>query len=302
MKESKRFKIVDVLLIVLAILPIVLGMVLKILTKPGAEGLSVTGAIIYFRIPMPFAGDLLITEAQINSAIVALFILFLSLWITHGIKLYPNSKRQIVAEWIVNSTDKLVEENMGQYFTGYSPFIGAIIGTSILSTLLSLTGLFPPTSDFNVILGWSALIFILITYYKLKGGVLNYFKGYTEPIVLFTPMNIISEFATPVSMTFRHYGNVLSGSIISLLLAYGLKGLSSLILGWIPDPVGSFPLFRIGIPAVLSLYFDIFSGLLQAYIFAMLSMLYISTALPVEKWLARKEKRAAKKAKKQLEN
>ncbi|MBO4355281.1 MAG: F0F1 ATP synthase subunit A [Clostridia bacterium] len=294
--NSKRFKIIDTLLIVLTILPVLSGIVLKILTNPGTEGLSVTGAVIYFTIPMPFFGDMPITEAQVNSLIVALFILFLSLWLTHGIALYPNSKRQIIAEWIVTATDKLVEENMGQYFNGYSPFIGAIIGTSIISSLLTLTGLFPPTSDFNVILGWSAMIFMLITYYKLKGGLFNYFKGFTEPIVLFTPMNIISEFATPISMTFRHYGNVLSGSIISLLLAYGLRGLSTLIIGWIPV-LGQFPLFRIGIPAVLSLYFDIFSGLLQAYIFAMLSMLYISSALPVEKWLARKEKKKARKAK-----
>ena len=83
-------------------------------------------------------------------------------------------------------------------------------------------------------------------------------------------------------MSFRHYGNVLSGVVISTLVAYALQGLSKLLLGWLPGILGSFPLLQVGLPAVLSLYFDIFSGLMQAFIFAMLTMLYIGTAAPEE--------------------
>jgi len=110
------------------------------------------------------------------------------------------------------------------------------------------------------------------------------------------PMNILSEFSTPISMAFRHYGNVLSGSVIAVLIAAALSGLSSLILGWIPGGIGEIPLLRIGIPAVLSLYFDIFSGCMQAFIFAMLTMLNIVGGFSEELYEARMAKKLAKKS------
>ncbi len=91
-------------------------------------------------------------------------------------------------------------------------------------------------------------------------------------------------------MAFRHYGNVLSGSVISVLVAAGLQGLSSMILGKIPGFLGDFPLLQIGIPAVLSIYFDVFSGCLQAYIFAMLTMMYVSDGFPAEDYEKRRNK------------
>ena len=126
---------------------------------------------------------------------------------------------------------------------------------------------------------------------------LNYLKGFTQPVALLTPINMIGEFATPISMAFRHYGNVLSGTVISVLLAAGLQGLSAILLGWLPGFLGEFPLFQIGIPAVLSVYFDVFSGCLQAYIFAMLTMMYVSDGFPAEEYFARKEKKNKKQTK-----
>ena len=126
------------------------------------------------------------------------------------------------------------------------------------------------------------VVFILITHYKLKGGLWPYIKGFFEPIPVFMPFNVIGEFATPVSMSFRHYGNVLSGVVIATLVHYALGTLSHMILGWLPGFLGNIPWLRVGIPAVLSLYFDIFSGCMQAFIFAMLTMLYIATGAAEE--------------------
>ena len=162
---------------------------------------------------------------------------------------------------------------------------------SAISSLLALLGLFAPTSDVNIVAGWGILVFILITYYKLKGGLWNYLKGFTEPIPLLLPLNILTEFSTPISMTFRHYGNILSGTIISVLIAAALGGLSDLVLGWLPGALGDIPLLRIGLPAVLSMYFDIFSGCMQAYIFAMLTMLNISGAFPQDLYEQRKRRK-----------
>ncbi len=300
-KKDKKFLMLDVFYLTMAILPILCGIVLKVLTAQPANGIEITGARIFFTIPMPVQ-NLPITESQVNSLIVIISILFLCLYFTHGLTVKAKLKRQLIAEWIVNQTQKLVDANMGHYFKGYAAFIGAIMGLSALSSLLALVGLYAPTSDINIVGGWSILTFILITYYKLKGGVLNYLKGYTEPIFIMTPLNILGEFATPVSMAFRHYGNVLSGSVIAVLIASALGGLSSLLLGWLPGVLGDIPFLQVGVPAVLSIYFDVFSSLMQAFIFAMLTMLNISGGFPQDEYEKRMLKKRSKYNKKNKSN
>lgn len=295
MNEKTKFRIVDGLLLAMMIVPFVLAMALKVATKPVEEGISITGALIYFTIPMPLQ-DLYITEAQVNSLSVIIALLGLCLYMTHGIAVVPGSKRQLAAEWVVEKVGTLVSDNMGARFAAFAPFVCAILGLSAFSSLSSLLGLFPPTSDINIVAGWAILVFILITYYKLKGGLWPYVRSFFEPIPFFAPLNIISEFATPISMSFRHYGNVMSGMVISTLVASALQGLSRMVLGWLPGVLGQIPFLRVGLPAVLSLYFDLFSGCMQAFIFAMLTMLFVANGFPEEDY----ERRQAKKKKKAL--
>lgn len=292
MKEKNtRFRLLDALYIAMMIVPLLACMVLKVLTTPQGEGITISGAQIYLTIPMPVM-DLTITASQITSWAVMIAILGLCLYLTHGLTVKPESKRQLVAEWAVEKVNGLVSENMGQRFMAFAPFIASIMLLSAFSSLTSLLGLFPPTSDMNVVAGWAILVFVLITHYKLKGGVWPYVKGFFEPVPVFAPFNIIGEIATPVSMSFRHYGNVLSGVVISTLVAYALRSLSKMIFGFL----GNFTILQIGLPAVLSIYFDIFSGLMQAFIFAMLTMLYIATGFPEEEYERRKAAKAAKAA------
>ena len=293
-KTDKKFKALDIFYIVMMALPLIGIMVLKILTAPKVEGITVTGARVFAEIPMPIQ-PLIISEAQVNSFAVLITLFFFCLYMTHGINDRIKLKRQHFAEMIVEKVDALVLENMGEYFKGYSPFIISILALSALSSLLSLLGLFPPTSDINVVGGWALLVFILITYYKMKCGPLYYLKGFTEPVAFLAPINFISEFATPISMSFRHYGNILSGTVISTLVAAGLSGLTAIFLGKLPGILGEIPFLRIGLPAVLSIYFDVFSGCLQAFIFAMLTMLNISGGFPLDEYEKRKLKKLAKK-------
>ena len=285
---TRRFRMVDILYILMMILPVGFGIALKVLTTPPSEGITITGARIFFEIPMPVQ-NLPVTESQINSVIVIVSALFLCLYLTHGIKDGVWLKRHHLAELIVEKSTSLVVDNMGEYFRSFAPFIAAILGLSGFSSLITLLGLYAPTSDINIIAGWAILVFILITYYKMKCGPIEYAKSFANP-VLMAPLNIIGEVATPVSMAFRHYGNVLSGSVISVLIAAGLSGLSNLIFGSFTE----FPFLQIGLPAILSIYFDIFSGVLQAYIFAMLTMMYISGGFPLELYMERKKKKTQK--------
>ena len=292
-KKTLRFLLLDVLYLAMVVIPLIASMALNVLTKPASDGIEIAGARIFFTIPMPIQ-ELPITESQVNTWAILVSALGLCLFLAHGITADSKSKRHLIAEWIVEKTDSMVHENMGEYFAGFSPFIAAILMLSALSSLLTLIGLYPPTSDLNVVAGWAILVMILITHYKLKGGFVGYLKSFGEPMPALAPLNIISEVATPLSMSFRHYGNVLSGTVISALIAAGLQSLSHAILGWLPGALGQFPLFQIGLPAVLSVYFDIFSGCMQAFIFAMLTMLYIAGGFPEDAWRARQEKKRQK--------
>ncbi len=277
-------------------MPLVLGVVLKILFNPASEGISISGALVYFTIPMPIQ-NLPISESQVNSALVIITIFFLCLYFTHGLTVKAELRRQLIVEWIVKQTQSLVKTNMSDYFSSFAPFVAAIMGLSAFSSLLSLIGLYPPTSDINIVGGWAILVFILITYYKSKCGPLHYIKSFGDPVPLLSPLNIISEVATPISMAFRHYGNVLSGAVISVLVAKGLQGLSNILLGWLPGVLGEIPFLQVGLPAILSVYFDLFSGCLQAFIFAMLTMLYIASGFPEEDYFARRAKKLARSKK-----
>ena len=137
-KQKINPKLSDALLIGGMIAPIAVGALLKILLIPAAEGVEITGAHIFFTIPLPLGG-LPITETQVNQWLVMISIFFRCLYLTHGLKEIPDKKRQHLAEWIVETTEKLVRGNMDDYFDDFTPFIGAVLGLSAFSSLLSLT-------------------------------------------------------------------------------------------------------------------------------------------------------------------
>ena len=288
--KSAKFRRVDHALIAMIILPILALIVLKVLFTPAAgEGVQIAGALVYVEFPAPLM-PVYLSESQVNSWGVMLSILGLCLYLTHGLTAKAELKRQLVAEWIVEKSEALVRNNMGGYFEEWAPFIAAIMGLSAFSSLICLLGLFSPTGDVNITFGWAILVFFMIMYYKFRGGAWNYTKGLFKPIPVFAPMNVIGEFATPVSMAFRHYGNILSGAVISALIGSALTGLSKSVLGFLPGFLGDIPLLRVGLPAVLSIYFDVFSGLMQAFIFAMLTMLNVAGAVPWDDWNVRRKK------------
>lgn len=243
--------------------------------------LEVTGAKVLFKIPV--FGGIPITETIVNTWIVMALIVGLCLFLTHGMQVHARTKRQVVAEYLVGMVKNLVKNNMGERFMQYVPFIGALFSLAMLSSLISMVGMFSPTGDLSTCVGWAVLVFVVITYYKIRtqhiGG---YLKGFTQPVFIMTPLNMISEVATPISMAFRLFGNIASGSVVTLLLYGGLAALSSGILGLIPGAVGEvlsmIPIFQLGIPAILSIYFDLFTSVLQAFIFCMLTMMYIKLA------------------------
>ena len=190
---------------------------------------DITGARIYFTIPV--FGGIPITETITNSWLVMALITGLCIYLTRNLKVKATSRRQIIAEYLVETAQKFVNENMGQKFAYYGPFVAALFCLSVLSSLLSLFGLYPPTSDLSTTMAWAILVFVLITYTKIRhGGLGGYLKGFTQPIFILTPFNILSEVATPISMAFRHFGNIVSGGVISTLVYASLAVASKAVI------------------------------------------------------------------------
>ncbi|MDO4476181.1 MAG: F0F1 ATP synthase subunit A [Lachnospiraceae bacterium] len=245
---------------------------------------SITGAKILYTFPIkvPLLGRFTITETLLVSWLVMLLITGLCIWLTHDLKVENISKRQAFAEMLVEMADKFVIGNMGERFRYMIPFIAALFSTSVISNLISLTGVLrSPTADLSTEAGWALVVFVMITKQKIKtNGFGGYCKSFTTPIVVMTPFNILSELATPVSMACRHFGNILSGLVINTLIYEALALASAAILGLLPGLVGqiasNIPILSVGLPAITSVYFDWFSGCMQAFIFCMLTVMYIA--------------------------
>ena len=291
------------------------------------SSLNVSGAFVYFVIPI--LGGIPITQTTVSSLIVTIILIVLSIRLGRHLQKRPTGM-QVLVEKGVSMLYRMVAETMGEHNLYWTPFIGTIFLSSILGSLIGMTGfLRSMTADLSCTLVWAVLVSLLIWYNNIKNnGFIGWLKGFTEPIVM-TPMNIIGEIAQPVSMAFRHFGNVAGGGVITSILYLALSLLSNVVLGLIasngvlvpialigvgvalavwnkkkahkklPMIVGivsavlgvfgllqamnilkGVPILSFGIPAVLSCYFDIFSGFVQAYVFSLLTMVYIGNACP----------------------
>ena len=238
--------------------------------------IDVHGPKVMFEIPI--FGGIQVSETIVNMWIVMAVIALICFFLGRNLTVKNPSKRQLVAEKIVTMITDMVTGVMGKHNAHWAPYIGTLLLLSAFSSLSSLTGLRPPTADLNTTLGWALVTFFMIQITKIRHhGFGGWLKGFAEPVVVMTPMNIISELATPISMSFRHFGNIAAGLVITSLIYGSLAALSSFVLGWIPV-IGGIPFLQVGLPALLSIYFDLFTSCLQAYIFCMLTMVFVSNA------------------------
>ena len=289
--------------------------------------LQVTGAFVYFEIPI--FGGIPITQTTVSFLIVTILLCWASIYFGKNLKKRPDGK-QVLVEKGVMMLQNMVAETMGPHNLHWTPFIGTIFLSSICGTLIGLTGfLRSATADISCVIVWALMVTAIIWYNNIKNnGFVGWLKGFTEPIVVMTPMNIVSEIAQPLSMAFRHFGNVAGGGVITSIIYAALSAASAMILNFLASSGGlmggalmvagvllfvlyrknkkkialvfslicgvlglfgllqglgvlsDVPILTYGIPAVLSCYFDLFSGFVQAYVFSLLTMVYISGALP----------------------
>lgn len=210
-----------------------------------------------------FGHELYLTTTHISIIVVMLALIIFALVANRVIKKadpnkVPGTFLNII-EYIVEAIDNMTVANMGsKHGYKFSNYIGTLFMFILLSNLSGLFGLRPPTADYGTTLALALITFVMIHYngfkYQKAGHVTSLFK----PLLL-SPINIIGEIATPLSLSLRLFGNVLSGTVLMGLI-YGLLP-KFLTLVW---------------PGALHVYFDVFSGSIQAYVFCMLTMVFIS--------------------------
>lgn len=207
-----------------------------------------------------------LSETVVVQWIVMLILGVLFFILGRNLKVRPESRRQVIAEYIVTTFSGMVNDSMGASYKKYTPYISALFCFSLCSSLMGLLGLKSPTSDLSVVGAWALITFVLVQRNKFKtGGVKGFFKAFIDPMPFMLPFNIIGEIANPVSQALRHFANILSGVVIGGLIYFALGQFAAGV-------------FTIGLPAILSLYFDLFSSVVQAYIFATLTMSYVAMA------------------------
>lgn len=216
-----------------------------------------------FEITLNLGGkEIVIAETIVNTYIVTFLLIIFAIVVNRKIK---NAKPEDtpsgllnVVEVAVEAIQTLVKQNMGEKQIWFAPYIFSLAFFLLVSNLFGLFGFTPPTSDYNVTLTLALITFTLTQFYGIKNnGIVGYAKGFLDPFPFLLPLNILGELANPISLSFRLFGNILSGVIIMSLL-YNALGLIA-------------PL----ITPVLHAYFDVFSGILQTFIFTMLTMIFI---------------------------
>lgn len=181
---------------------------------------------------VPLFGTVQITQTLAVAWLVMLIISCLCIWLGSGLKVTGISRKQAVAEMAYTAIVNFVRGNMGPDFDRYIPLVATIFVTSIFSNLISLLGIWSPTADLMTELAWGLVVFVIITYHKIKAsGIVGYLKGFLDPIFILLPINIMSECFTPVSMACRHFGNILSGTVISALIYAALTAANSALFG-----------------------------------------------------------------------
>ncbi len=227
------------------------------------EGLDFSNKYVF---PVHIGGEeFYITQSIISTWIVMATLIIFALVVRFSISRFKQVPKgfQNVVEIIGEVVNTFTISTMGERNKRFAAFYGSVFLFLLFSNLWGLLGMRPPTSDLATTFGLALMTFVMVQYYGIKtGGIKNYIKGFFEPLPCLLPLNVIGELATPVSLSFRLFGNIVAGVIIMGLIYAALPGLT-----------------KIGVPAVLHVYFDVFSGALQAFIFVMLSMIFVSNAI-----------------------
>lgn len=208
---------------------------------------------------IPIFGGIGVAESTVITWVIMAFLVLLSLWLTRNLKVHQISRRQAAAEALVTWLNGFVEDMIGEEGKQYVPYLVSVLIYIGVANVIGLVGLKPPTKDLNVTVALAVMSIILIEASGVrKKGLKKWFKSFAEPVAVIAPINVLEVFIRPLSLCMRLFGNVLGAFVIMELIKQ---------------------LIPVGVPLPFSFYFDIFDGLIQAYVFVFLTSLFIKEAV-----------------------
>ena len=204
-------------------------------------------------------GGVGIHESVIVTLFISILLLVLGLVLTSGFRVENPSRRQLAVESFVLWLQKFYEGPLSPKGKRYAPYMMTIACYVALANIFYVFGIKPPTKDLTVTAALAVMSIVLVQMAGIQTkGVKGWLHSFLEPMPAMLPMNILELFIKPVSLCMRLFGNVL-GAFIIMCMIEGLV--------------------RIIIPVPFSLYFDFFDGLIQVYVFTLLTSMYIAEAV-----------------------
>lgn len=208
---------------------------------------------------IPVFGGIEVVESVVITWVIMAFMLILAICMTRNLKVQNPGKRQVILETAVCGLQNMVKGIIGEEGAGYVPYLVTVIVYIGISNIIGLFGMKPPTKDLNVTGALAIMSIILIEYSGIHAkGVKRWAKSFAEPVAVVAPLNVLEIFIRPLSLCMRLFGNVLGAFVVMELLKIIMPAI---------------------LPIPFSLYFDIFDGLIQAYVFVFLTSLFIKEAI-----------------------
>ena len=208
---------------------------------------------------IPIFGGIDVAESTVISWVIMAIIMILTLVLTRNMKVENPGKLQVGVEYVVESLQNIVRGIVGHEGERYVPYLATVLVFLGISNVFAMTGMKPPTKDLNVSAAVALMSIVLVQIASIRQNrVKGWLKGFTKPIAVVTPINIMELAIRPLSLCMRLFGNVLGAFVVMKLLEH---------------------LVPVILPAVFSLYFDFFDGLIQAYVFVFLTGLFIKEAI-----------------------
>ena len=208
---------------------------------------------------IPVFGGIEVAESVVITWVIMAFMLILAICMTRNLKVQNPGKRQVILETAVCGLQNMVKGIIGEEGAGYVPYLVTVIVYIGISNSIGLFGMKPPTKDLNVTGALAIMSIILIEYSGIHAkGVKRWAKSFAEPVAVVAPLNVLEIFIRPLSLCMRLFGNVLGAFVVMELLKIIMPAI---------------------LPIPFSLYFDIFDGLIQAYVFVFLTSLFIKEAI-----------------------
>ena len=205
---------------------------------------------------IPVFGDIEVAESVVITWVIMAFMLILAICMTRNLKVQNPGKRQVILETAVCGLQNMVKGIIGEEGAGYVPYLVTVIVYIGISNIIGLFGMKPPTKDLNVTGALAIMSIILIEYSGIHAkGVKRWAKSFAEPVAVVAPLNVLEIFIRPLSLCMRLFGNVLGAFVVMELLKIIMPAI---------------------LPIPFSLYFDIFDGLIQAYVFVFLTALFMN--------------------------